>query len=102
MCNAHEGIYEYGKEEGVKIGLLEGEEIGLVKGKEIGLAKGKEIGLAKGKEIGLVKGEEIGLTKGKTLEKRSIAKRMLKLGVALEIITMITGLTYPEVMDLKH
>ncbi len=62
MCNAHEGIYEYGKEEGVKIGL----------------AKGKEI------------------------EKLTIAKKMMKLGVALEIITMTTGLTYPEVMDLKH
>ena len=69
MCNAHEGIYEYGKEEGVKIGLLEG--------------------------------EEIGLSKGKTLEKRSIAKKMMKLGIALEIIMMTTGLTYPEVMEIK-
>ena len=78
MCNAHEGIYEYGKEDGVKIGLIEGEE------------------------IGLAKGEKIGFSKGQTSEKRSIAKKMLKLGVSLEIITMTTGLTYSEVMDLKH
>ena len=78
MCNAHEGIYEYGKEEVVKIGLIEGEGIGLAKGKKLGLEEGKEI------------------------EKLTIAKKMMKLGVALEIITMTTGLTYPEVMDLKH
>ena len=74
MCNAHEGIYEYGKEDGIVVG----------------------------KKIGLLEGEEIGFSKGKTSEKRSIAKKMLKLGVSLEIITMTTGLTYSEVMDLKH
>ena len=58
MCNAHEGIYEYGKEDGIAV--------------------------------------------GKETEKLTIAKKMLKLGIALEIITMATGLTYPEVMDLKH
>ncbi len=58
MCNAHEGIYEYGKEDGIAV--------------------------------------------GKETEKLTIAKKMLNLGIALEIIMMSTGLTYPEVMDLKH
>ena len=34
-CNAHEGVYEQGKEAGIKIGEINGKKIGEIHGKKI-------------------------------------------------------------------
>ena len=64
---------------------------------EEGLEKGREEGLAEGKAEGLAEGE----AKGKVEEKRGIARTMLSLGLAVDIIAEATKLTEEEIEQLK-
>ncbi len=63
---------------------LEGERIGIEKGEKIGIEKGK------------VEGEKIGIEK----EKMQIAQNMLQLGLPLDTIAAVTGLSVEVIQSL--
>ena len=69
-------------------GREEGEAIGLVKGRAEGRAEGEAIGLEKGKEA------------GKLEEKIDNARKMKECGVAINIISTVTGLSADEIEKL--
>jgi predicted transposase YdaD len=79
-------------EEGIARGRAEGKAEGLVEGME----KGKAEGLAEGIE----KGKAEGLAQGIKETQLSTARKMLKLGMTIEEITEITGLTKEEIGNL--
>ncbi len=87
-----DGSFNKGREEGEAIGLEKGEAIGLVKGR----AEGEAIGLEKGEAIGLEKGKEA----GKLEEKIDNARKMKECGVAIHIISTVTGLSADEIEKL--
>ena len=76
MSNVYEEFYEYGREDG--------------------LNEGKEIGLNEGKEIGMKKGMRKGMKK-KSIE---IAKKLLLLGLSIEVISQTTDLIHEEIQQL--
>ena len=61
-----------------------------------GLEKGMEQGLEKGREVGRLEGRK----EGQKDEKIANARKMKSYGLALEMISDITGLTIDEVRDL--
>ena len=67
---------------------------------EKGIAKGKAEGLAEGKAEGLAEGIEKGLAQGIKETLLSTARKMLKLGMSVEEISEITGLTKEEIGNL--
>ena len=84
-CNAHEGVYEQGKEAGEIIGIKIGEE------------KGLKIGEEKGIKIG----EEKGIKIGEKIKSHEIAKKLLLLGASIEIIVKSTGLSLGEITEIN-
>ena len=68
----------------------------LTSAKAEGLAEGHAKGLEEGMEKGLVKGME----KGQDKERRKNARSMKELGIAIEIIERVTGLSKDEIRDL--
>ena len=66
-------------------------------GVERGLAEGKSLGLAEGKSIGLAEGEAKG-SRQKALE---TARNLLVIGLSIENIAKVTGLTVQEVETLN-
>ena len=66
-------------------------------GVERGLAEGKSLGLAEGKSIGLAEGEARG-SRQKALE---TARNLLVIGLSIENIAKVTGLTVQEVETLN-
>jgi predicted transposase YdaD len=87
-------------EEGIARGRAEGLAEGMEKGKAEGLAegmiKGKAEGIAEGKAEGIAEG----LAKGIKETQLSTARKMLKLGMPIEEISEITGLTKEEISNL--
>lgn len=81
--------FREGREEGRAEGLAEGEKTGLEKGKELGLAEGKELGLAEGKELGIAE------------QKLETARKMRDLGIDMETIHTVTGLTEADIHSLN-
>lgn len=77
-------------------GLVEGHAKGLEEGMEKGLAEGHAKGLEEGMEKGLVKGME----KGQDKERRKNARSMKELGIAIEIIERVKGLSREEITNL--
>ena len=75
-------------EEGIARGRAEGKAEGLVEGIAEGMIKGKAEGLAEG------------LAKGIKETQLSTARKMLKLGMSIEEISEITGLTKDEIGNL--
>jgi predicted transposase YdaD len=79
---------------------LEGEQVGREKGKiegeKIGIEKGKIEGKIEGEKIGIEKGEKIGIEK----EKMQIAQNMLQLGLPLDTIAAVTGLSVEVIQGL--
>ena len=98
-----EGLAE-GLAEGIEKGKAEGLSEGMIKGKAEGLAegmeKGKAEGLAEGKAEGKAEGLAEGLAKGIRENQLSTARKMLKLGMSVEEISEITGLTKEEIGNL--
>ena len=90
-----EGIAR-GRAEGRAEGKAEGLAEGMEKGKAEGLAEGKAEGLAEGME----KGKAEGLAQGIRENQLSTAWKMLKLGMTIEEISEITGLTKEEIGNL--
>ena len=83
-------------EEGIARGRAEGKAEGLVEGME----KGKAEGLAEGKAEGKAEGLAEGLAKGIRENQLSTARKMQKLGMGIEEISEITGLTKDEIDNL--
>ena len=54
-----------------------------------------------GREEGLVEGQKIGEERGKKSEQQEIARKMLEMKMALDIISKATGLTEQELNLLK-
>ena len=89
-----------GKAEGLAEGMEKGKAEGLTEGMIKGKAEGKAEGLAEGKAEGLAEGMEKGLAQGIKETQLSTARKMLKLGMTIEEITEITGLTKEEIDNL--
>jgi len=83
-------------EEGIARGRAEGLAEGMEKGKAEGIAEG----MIKGKAEGIAEGMEKGLAQGIKETQLSTARKMLKLGMTIEEITEITGLTKEEIGNL--
>ena len=65
-----------------------------------GRAEGKAEGLAEGKAEGLAEGMEKGKAEGIKENQLNTARKMLKLGMTIEEISEITGLTKEEISSL--
>ena len=87
-------------EEGIARGRAEGRAEGKAEGLAEGMEKGKAEGLAEGKAEGKAEGLAEGLAKGIRENQLSTALKMLKLGMTIEEITEITGLTKEEIGNL--
>ncbi|MEE0997497.1 MAG: hypothetical protein U0L74_09050, partial [Paludibacteraceae bacterium] len=83
-------------EEGIARGRAEGKAEGRAEGKAEGLAEGME----KGKAEGIAEGMEKGKAQGIKETQLNTARKMLKLGMTVEEITEITGLTKEEIGNL--
>ena len=94
-----EGIAR-GRAEGRAEGLAEGKAEGLAEGMEKGKAEGIAEGMIKGKAEGIAEGMEKGKAEGVKETQLSTARKMLKLGMTIEEITEITGLTKEEIGNL--
>ena len=93
-----------GKAEGLAEGKAEGLAEGMEKGKAEGLAEGMEKGKAEGLTEGMIKGKAEGkaegLAEGFRENQLSTARKMLKLGMSIEEISEVTGLTKDEIGNL--
>ena len=67
---------------------------------EEGIARGRAEGRAEGKAEGLAEGMEKGKAEGVKETQLSTARKMLKLGMTIEEISEITGLTKEEIGNL--
>jgi hypothetical protein len=90
-----EGLKE-GLEEGKKQGLKQGLEQGKKEGIKQGLEQGIKQGLEEGKKQGLKEGLEEGKKQGELKTKIETAKKLLKKGIDIEIISEATGLSKKE------
>ena len=81
--------YQYELEQEVAKAKAEGRESGLAEGEAIGLEKGEKIGEARGKADGI---EET---------KLATAKKMLALGLGLDVIAQVTEFSVEELKDIK-
>ena len=73
---------------------------GVRQGMEKGRLEGREEGRLEGMELGVQKGRKEGREEGQKDEKIANARKMKSYGLALEMISDITGLTIDEVRDL--
>ncbi|MBO5799156.1 MAG: hypothetical protein J6R41_03865, partial [Paludibacteraceae bacterium] len=94
-----EGIAR-GRAEGLAEGLAEGKAEGLAEGIAKGKVEGLSEGMIKGKAEGLAEGIEKGLAQGIKENQLSTARKMLQLGMSIEEISEITGLTKEEISSL--
>jgi predicted transposase YdaD len=83
-------------EEGIARGRAEGKAEGLAEGMEKGKAEGIAEGMIKGKAEGMAEGKAEGIRENQL----STARKMLKLGMTIEEISEITGLTKDEIGNL--
>jgi predicted transposase/invertase (TIGR01784 family) len=93
-------LLEEGVARGRAEGLAEGMEKGKAEGLTEGMIKGKAEGKAEGLAEGMEKGKAEGLAQGIRENQLSTALKMLKLGMTIEEITEITGLTKEEIGNL--
>ncbi len=84
----------------VRKGLAQGIEQGLAQGIEQGLAQGIEQGLAQGIEQGLAQGMAQGIEQGMAQGIMSVARNLKSVGMSVEEIIKVTGLSAGEVEDL--
>ena len=85
-------------------GLAEGRAEGLVKGRAEGLVKGRAeglaTGLAKGRAEGLAEGRAEGRAEGIEENRRENARKMKQLGIGVDAISQVTGLSADEIGQL--
>ena len=82
--------------------LMEGREEGRAQGLAEGLAEGRAEGRKEGRKEGLAEGRKEGLAEGRAEEKIAIAKAAIRMGLDNNSIAKITGLTEPEVNNLRN
>ena len=70
-------------------------------GEMIGEKRGKKIGERIGEKRGEERGRKEGLARGEKTKQREIARRMVEMKMALDIIAKATGLTEQELNALK-
>ena len=75
-------------------------EEGIARGRAEGKAEGLAEGMIKGKAEGIAEGKAEGLAQGIKETQLNTARKMLKLGMTIEKITEITGLTKEEIGNL--
>ena len=75
-------------------------EGGYIIGKEDGLAEGLQQGLEQGMEKGLQQGREEGLAQGNVQGIAKVARNMLSMGLAADVIAQATGLTQEQLEAL--
>ena len=71
-------------------------------GEMIGEKRGKKIGERIGEKRGEERGRKEGLARGEKTKQREIARRMVEMKMALDIIAKATGLTEQELKALKQ
>ena len=86
------GIYDKGREQGLK----EGREQGLEEGREQGLKEGREQGLEEGREQGLEEGREQGLEEGREKGEGRFAELTQRLLQDKRYIDLEKSATDPE------
>ena len=74
---------------------------GREEGERIGEKRGKKIGERIGEKRGEERGRKEGLARGEKTKQREIARRMVEMKMALDIIAKATGLTEQELNALK-
>ena len=77
------------------------ERIGLERGLERGREEGREEGLEEGLERGREEGLEEGLERGREEERLAIARSLFELGLSVEKIGLVTGLSEAEIQSLR-
>ena len=85
-------VEEDAREAGWKKGLEEGRAKGIAEG----IAEGRAKGIAEGR----AEGRTEGIAEGRAEEKRNNARSMKKIGIPVEQIVKVTGLTETEIEDL--
>ena len=91
--------------EGARIdGLTEGRAQGLAEGRAKGLAEGRAKGLAEGRAEGRAEdraeGRAEGRSEGIAEEKKATASKMKSMGLPIDSISEITGLSVEDIKDL--
>ena len=94
----HAEGFEKGHAEGISEGLEKGLAEGLAEGHEKGLAEGHEKGLAEGLEKGLAEGLEKGIQES---QKQTVCNA-LKMGLSVQQIVELTGLSEGQVKNLSE
>ena len=72
----------------------------IAESKKVMTAINEKIGFEKGEQIGLEKGEQIGLEKGEQKKALETAKKLLTLGIEINIIAQATGLSVKQIEEL--
>ena len=92
-----EGDRQIARDQGRREGLAKGRTEGLAKGLAKGRDEGRTEGLAKGRTEGLAKGR----TEGTRAERERLALSFLHAGVAVKIISNVTGIDEHDLKKLK-
>ena len=98
--NDRKNALDYARQEGIaegrQVGLAEGERKGLEKGRQEGLEEGEK----KGMEKGLAKGRQEGIAEGRQEALAAAAAGMKKMGLPVEAIMQVTGLSEAAIAAL--
>ena len=98
QAKGHAEGFEKGHAEGFEKGHAEGISEGLAEGHEKGLAEGHEKGLAEGLEKGLAEGHEKGIQESQ----KQTVRNALKMGLSVQQIVELTGLSEGQVKNLSE
>ena len=98
QAKGHAEGFEKGHAEGFEKGHAEGISEGLAEGHEKGLAEGHEKGLAEGLEKGLAEGLEKGIQESQ----KQTVRNALKMGLSVQQIVELTGLSEGQVKNLSE
>ncbi|HAY17698.1 MAG TPA: flagellar assembly protein H, partial [Rikenellaceae bacterium] len=91
----------FAERKGFEAGYADGEAKGLADGTAKGMAEGMTKGMAEGMAKGMAKGMAEGMAKGMAEGMAKVAKSLLALGMPVEQIVNVTGLTAEQILALK-
>lgn len=75
-----------GRKEGIALGMAQGRQEGMAQGRQEGMAQGRQEGMAQGRQEGIL----------------MTARGLIEIGLSLEQITKVTGLSLEQVTALKE
>ena len=93
-------VLDTAKMEGREEGREEGRKEGREEGRKEGRKEGREEGRKEGREVGRKEGREEGREEGRTEEKKSVAKKLMAMGIDKNSIAKATGLNPDELANL--